>query len=431
MLLRRLSTTPTRAKNTLNVDQLAELIDDVGARSVSGIAVNSHNALRQATVYSCVKIISECIASMPLKLHRRVSETEVEEVSDHPALDVLRKPNSFMTQHELLQYWITHFELRGNAYAYKVFLGNGRVGELLPLQPDMVGVMQWYDWRVIYTVGSGKDGVNGRFESDRIFHLKNFGTLPYKGESTIALHRDEIGLGLDMQRHAGSVFRNGTSIGTVFKHPKVLTQTAYDRLKKSIDDQFGGALNAGRPFIAEEGMDVAKLGMTMEDAEFIESRTFTKQEIASIFGVPMFLLNDTEKATTWGTGLEQISRAFLNFSLTPRMKRTCSKFQSELLTPKEQKDHFFAFDTDNFTLGDFVNRYNAYAKGIAYGVISSNDARHRERMNAREGGDKYFDPPMQTGWIDEDTGETSDNTKPAPAPEGAPALPAPTPAPKA
>jgi HK97 family phage portal protein len=425
MLLRRLSTTPTRAKATsLNVDQLAEMIDDIGARSVSGIAVNSHNALRQATVYSCVKIISECIAKMPLKLHRRTSPTTIEQVTDHPALDVLRKPNSFMNQHELLQYWVTHFELRGNAYAFKGFLGNGRVGELLPLQPDMVGVMQWYDWRVIYTVGSGKDGVNGRFESDRIFHLKNMGTLPYKGESTIALHRDEIGLGLDMQRHAGSVFRNGTSIGTVFKHPKVLTQTAYDRLKKSIDDQFGGALNAGRPFIAEEGMDVAKLGMTMEDAEFIESRTFTKQEIASIFGVPMFLLNDTEKATTWGTGLEEISRAFLNFSLGPRMGRIECKLDGELLTEKEIKQGYgFEFDSDGFTLGDFEKRFNAYAKGISNGVLSSNEARHRERMNPRDDGDKYYDPPMVTGWINVDTGETSQSAGPPTDPK----LPAPAP----
>jgi HK97 family phage portal protein len=383
-------------------------------RSVSGAAVNEHTALRQATVYTCVKILSECIASCAPGLIERVSTNEVNEIFDHPALDVLRTPNDWMSWHDLCQYWITHSELRGNAYAFKVKSGDGRVRELLPLQPDMVGVQQMPDWTIIFTVGSGRLEPNGQYRSDRVLHLKNFGTIGYKGESTIALHRDEIGLGLDMQRHAGALYRNGTNLGTVFQHPKTLSQPAYDRLKLSLGKEFGGVLNTGKPIITEEGMTVEKLGMTMEDAEFIASRHYTKQEIAGIFGVPMFLLNDTEKSTTWGTGLEQVSRAFLNYSLQPRISRLLMMLNRNLLLPKEQGKLSFVVNTDRFTLGDFASRYNGYKTAILAGIMNPDEVRHLEHMNPRPGGDAYVDPqPPGLGF----PGENPPEGEPTP-PEG-------------
>ena len=327
-------------------------------------------------------------------MFRQVSAVEFEEVEDHPALEVIRVPNSWMTWHEVCQYWITHSELRGNAFAFKVRAGDGRVRELLPLQPDMVGVLQNPDWSLVYTVGSGHEGANGKYGPDRVLHLRNLSTDGFKGHSTIQLHRDEIGLGLDMQRHASSTYRNGTNMGTVFQHPKTLSQPAYERLKASLGKEFGGVLNAGKPIITEEGMTVAKLGMTMEDAEFIESRRYTKQEIASIFGVPMFLLNDTEKSTTWGTGLEQVSRAFLNFSLTPRISRLLGMLNRNLLLPAEQGKLSFAIDTDRFTQGDFATRFNGYRTAILAGVVNPNEVRHREHMNPRPGGEVYVDPQL-------------------------------------
>lgn len=389
MLLRRLSSAAGRAKGSPTPDELAQLLDAVGPLASAGIAVNSANALRQATVYTCVKVISEAVASLPVRLHRRVRPRVVEDIDDHPALDVMRRPNEWMTWHELCQFWVTHSELRGNGYAFKARSGDGRVRELLPLLADQVSVLQQPDWALTYTVGSGKTGINGAYGPDRVFHLRNFGTLGYKGLSTIGLMRDEIGLALQMGRHSGNLYKNGTNVGTVFKHPNKLSEEAYKRLKESIDKQFSGSGNTGRPFIAEEGMTVEKLGMTMEDAQFLESRRFTKQEIAGAFGVPMFLLNDTEKNTTWGSGLEQISRAFLNFSLGPRLSRVCDTLGRELLLPKEQKDHFFAFDTSEFTMGDFVARMNGYKTAIASHVMTPNEARHRENMNPYDGGDDF------------------------------------------
>lgn len=304
MLLRRLSSAaPARQKSGAGIlDLIAQL--DAGGAITGGTYVSEAMALRQATVFTCVKIISESVASLPIGLYRKTPQHELVEVTDHPALELIARPNNWMTWHELCQYWVTHSELRGNAYAFKVRTGDGRVRELYPLRPDQVGVRQDYDWSLKYTVGAGKENVNGTYGPERVFHLRNFGTTGYVGESTIALARDEIGLGLQMQKHASNLFKNGTNIGTVFLHPKTLSDPAYQRLKESIDKNFSGPKNTGRPFIAEEGMTVEKLGMTLEDAQFLDSRRFSKQEIAGLFGVPMFLLNDTEKSTTWGSGLE-------------------------------------------------------------------------------------------------------------------------------
>lgn len=389
MLLRRLSSAaPARQKSGAGIlDLIAQL--DAGGAITGGTYVSEAMALRQATVFTCVKIISESVASLPIGLYRKTPQHELVEVTDHPALELIARPNNWMTWHELCQYWVTHSELRGNAYAFKVRTGDGRVRELYPLRPDQVGVRQDYDWSLKYTVGAGKENINGTYGPERVFHLRNFGTTGYVGESTIALARDEIGLGLQMQKHASNLFKNGTNIGTVFLHPKTLSDPAYQRLKESIDKNFSGPKNTGRPFIAEEGMTVEKLGMTLEDAQFLDSRRFSKQEIAGLFGVPMFLLNDTEKSTTWGSGLEQIGRAFLNFSLGPRLDRICDTLARELLNDKERRDHVFAFDTDQITLGDFASRMSGYKTAIAARVMKPNEARRRENMNPYPGGDEF------------------------------------------
>jgi len=132
--------------------------------------------------------------------------------------------------------------------------------------------------------------------------------------------------------------------------------------------------------------------MTQDDAQFLETRHFTKQEIASSFGVPLFMLNDVQKSTTWGTGLEQQLRAFLTLSLQPRMNRITQTLRRELISQQSRKKTRFVFDTDSLTLGDFKDRMDGYRAGIESGVMTPNDAREIEGRNPRDGGDDYRKP---------------------------------------
>lgn len=376
-----------RAK--MSVDEVLRRLDAWPTTS-SGAVVTEQTALAQATVYSCVKILSESIASLPLGLYRKVSEKTTQQVLTHDALDVMAAPNAWMTQHELVQFWVAHQELRGNAYSFKARAG-GRVKEILPLHPSAVSVRQNPDWSIVYTVGSDKDA-SGECGPDRVMHLRNFGSESYVGLSTIGLHREAIGLALQTEKHGAVLFKNGAQMGAILEAPSALSDQAYERLKKSLEEEHGGVVNAHKSLILEEGLKASRIGMTNEDSQFLETRRFQKQEIAAIFGVPLFLLNDTEKSTTWGSGLEQIGRAFVNFTLKPRLSRLTQVLGRELLTREERRDHFFAFDTDEFTLGTIKERFEAWASGITNGVISPNEARAWEKLNPRAGGDEYLQP---------------------------------------
>ena len=292
----------------LTPDQVAERIDG-SYHANSGAAVTEETAWGQSTVYACVRILSESIAMLPIRLVRRQGG-RTEEVENHAALDVLYNPNGWQTPHEYMQQWVSTTELRGNFNSLKTRNGRGQVVALLPLLAQQVSVEQRDDWSLVYQVSSGRE-TQGTYNQNEMLHARGMSSDGYRGMSTIGLHREAIGLALQTEKHGAVLFKNGAQMGKVFHTDGTLSDGAYDRLKRDINNKYEGVKNAHRSMILEEGLKVESIAMTNEDSQFLETRRFQKQEIAAICGVPMFLLNDTEKATTWGSGLEQISKAFV------------------------------------------------------------------------------------------------------------------------
>lgn len=354
--------------------------------TASGAVVNERTAMAQATVYSCVRILSESIAMLPIRL-MKYENGRTDEVENHNALDVLYSPNNWMTPHEFMQLWVSCVELRGNFNSYKNRNGRQEVRELLPLLPQQVTVRQESDWRLVYTVSGER--ASGEYSQEQILHARGLSSDGYQGMSTLAVHRESIGLALQTEKHGATLFKNGAQLGVIFKHPKTLSDEGHARLLADLNAKYAGAGNAHKSILLEEDMGVEKVTMTSQDSQFLETRRFQKQEIAGIYGIPMFLLNDTEKSTTWGSGLEQISKAFVTYTLKPRLSRITQTLARELLSRSERKNHFFTFDTDEFNLASLKERFEAYGKGIESGVINPNEARDKENMNPRTGGEVY------------------------------------------
>jgi len=387
-----LSPSRKRSNTNFTVEQIAKRLDDRSeGLTESGAVVSYRRAMQQATVWACVRIISESIASLPIELVRKNADGTIEPVTGHPALDLLHTPNDWQTCHEFIQQNVIWVELRGNGYAYKVRDGGGRVRRLMPISEDYVDVEQLGDWSLEYYIGSEHPQVSGKFGPDRIMHWRNFALDSYKGLSTIGYAREAVGLALQTETHGARLFRQGAQGGLTLEHPGKLSDEAFARLKESVRTDWEGARNAWRTKILEEGMKVGNLGMTNEDSQFLETRKFQKEEIASLFGVPMFLLN-SENTTTWGTGLEQITKSFIRFTLGPRLSRISQLFAHELLLPNERRNLMFRFNTDSFTLGDFKERMDGYRSGIESGVMNPNEARAKEGMNPRENGNVYRKP---------------------------------------
>lgn len=364
-------------------DEIIQDLDD----QVGGA---TRSAMQQATVYACVRILSESIAQLPIELLRRDGRT-VTKVEDHPVLRLLSEPNGWQTPHEFWQFNVTNNELRGNHYAFKTNV-RSEVRELIPLRAESVNI-SLLGGQKQFNVSDSDTGISGTFGADEIYHGRNLGTNIYEGISTIGYAAAfAIDLALDMETHGSNIFKNGAQPAMSLEVPGELSDNAFKRLKRSIRKKYEGAQNAGKTLVLEGGAKATKLAMTSEDAQYLESRKFQKQEIASIFGVPLFLINETEKSTTWGSGLEQVSKGFLRYTLAPRLSRICQTLKRELLTPDERINHFFRFNTDEFSLGDFKERMEGYAKSIEAGILNPNEVREREGMNPREGGDEYRIP---------------------------------------
>lgn len=354
-----------------------------------GTPVGTRSAMGQATVYACVRIISEIIAQLPMNVQQRQNGGWVTS-DNHRLYQLLAEPNEWQTRHDLIASLVAWSEIRGNGYQYKVFNGAGEVQRLIPLESDSVSTQIMPNFSLQYTVATVY-GINGIFDKSRILHHRNFGIEGYQGLSTIGNHRRGIGLAIQLEQHADSAYTQGmqTNKWLHLEDPPSVEQ------KAEIDDylaKFSGAAAAGKiPYIANGEFKEFK-GISATDAQYIETRKLQKQEIAGIFGVPLFLLNDTEKGTTWGSGLEQISRAFVRFSLNPRLNRLKQTLHRELVMPGVKRSTRIEFDTDHFTLGEFKDRMDGYRAGIESGVLNPNECRDLERRNPRDGGDDYRQP---------------------------------------
>jgi HK97 family phage portal protein len=356
----------------------------------SGINVNAVTAMRQATVWACVRIISEIIAQLPIEVHTKQPNGSWEDAEEHDLLQLLAEPNAWQTQHDLIATLIAWSEMQGNGYLFKNTNARNKVLRLLPLQANSVDADMLSDWELRYTVSS-EYGPNGIYGPDKVFHLRNFGNDGFRGLSTIGNHREGIGLALQLERHAVSAYQNGLQTSHWVGLESPLSEDELAEFKKNLA-KLRGAQKAGETPVFHGATLNSLGGMNLTDAQYIESRRMQKQEIASIFGVPLFLLNDTEKSTTWGTGLEQLSRSFVRFSLNPRLNRLSETMVRELVPPAERRKTRVVFDTDQFTLGEFKERMDGYRSGIEAGVLNPNEAREIEGWNKRDGGEEYRQP---------------------------------------
>lgn len=367
--------------------QLSEYLSSGAGMSASGAAVTPETAMRVAAVFGCVRIISGAVATMPLALKRRVDARTRQDASDHSLWRVLRKrPNRWMTPSGFRRMMTAHVLLRGNAYALIVRSGN-RVVELIPLHPDRVRVVQADDLGLVYTY-TRKDGVQATLQQSEVFHLIGLTLDGVTGVSVIQHARESIGLALTAEKHGNTTFANGTVLGAVLKHPKTIGKEAQEALQASLD-RYRGAENAGKTLILEEGMDWTPLGMTAEDAQYIETRKFTRSDIAMFFGVPPHMIGDTEKSTSWGTGIEQQSLGFVAYTLQDWLTAWEETIGRDLIS---EDDIYAKFNPAGLLRGDINSRYAAYSTARQWGWLSINDIRELEDLNPIENGDDYLQP---------------------------------------
>lgn len=398
-------TGPTQAKN-LSPDDLARMLSG-GSESSTGVYVNAESAMRCTTVYSCVRVLAESIAQLPMHVYREDEQGNKLRDKTNPLHWLFNyKPNSWQTAQEFREMGMGHLCLRGNFYAFKNRLSNGKLAELIPLHPDRVTVKQNRDWSLTYTY-TQPDGRQVTYSQEQVMHIRGLTLDGVEGVSPMRYLREAIGLALATEKHGGVMFKNGTRLSGYLKHPMTLGPEVAKRLRENWTEQYAGLDNSMKTPVLEEGMDFVKLGMTSEDAQFLETRKFQRVEICGIFRVPPHMVGDLERATF--SNIEHQALEFVTHTLTPWARRWEQVINRDLI-PEAQWgslyiEHLFAA----MLRGDLKSRYEAYARAIAAGWMNRNEPRAMENMNKAEGLDDFLTP---LNMIPDDQRPTDPNANP-------------------
>lgn len=376
----------------------------------AGVAVTPDAAMRVAAVYACVRIISGPVANLPFPIKERIDENTRINLTDHSVAKVLsRKPNRWQTPSQFRRMMQAHLLLRGNAYAL-IVRSRGRVIELVPMHPDQMQVKQDDKTLELVYEYTRKDGARIAMPQSEVFHLVGLTLDGVRGVSAITYARETIGLSLAMEKHGSNTFKNGARPSSLLSHPGKLGPEGRENLKASLDDYRSGGESEGKALILEEGMDIKTMSMTAEDAQWIESRKFSRSDIAMFFGVPPHMIGDTEKSTSWGTGIEQQSIGFVTYTLEDHLTAWEETVNRDLISVSEP-DVYARFNRKALVRGDIKARKEFYVAMLQWGVYSPNEVRALEDENPRDGGEVFYDPPNTAGGQEKDL--TDDNSQTA------------------
>jgi HK97 family phage portal protein len=375
----------------------AQQLDDylkTGSETKSGAVVNGSTALRNGTVYACVRIISGPPATLPLQIKRRIDERERKDESDSPLWRLLnRKPNGWQKPHQFKRMLMAHVLLRGNAVCLKV-MSRGEIVGLIPLHPDRVEITQDERLEVNYRYYRPNGGY-ADFKQKEVFHLFGLTLNGYSGVTPITYARETIGLAMAQEDYGATTFKNGARTSGTLKHPNKLGQEGQNLLRASLDEYRSGGANEGKFLILEENMSFERMSMTATDAQWIESRKLSRSDIAMFYGVPPSMIGDNSGSdSNWGTGLEQKANGFVTFTLEDYL----TMWEEGITIDLNPDPAVYAkFNRAALVKGDIKSRWDAYVKALQWGVSSPNEIRALEDQNPREGGDVFYPPPNTAG----------------------------------
>ena len=364
--------------------------------STSGKPVNERSAMQMTAVYSCVRILAEAIAGLPLHIYKYNEEGGKEKAIDHPLYLLLHdEPNPEMSSFVFRETLMTHLLLWGNAYAQIIRNGKGEVIALYPLMPNKMTVDRDENGHLYYTYQRANEeahtmeGTSVILKPYDVLHIPGLGFDGLVGYSPIAMAKNAIGMAIACEEFGAKFFANGAAPSGVLEHPGTIKDPT--KVRDAWQSQFGGSSNSGKVAVLEEGMKYTPISISPEQAQFLETRKFQINEIARIFRVPPHMVGDLEKSSF--SNIEQQSLEFVKYTLDPWVLRWEQSMARALFTIDEKKEYFIKFNLEGLLRGDYQSRMNGYSIARQNGWMSANDIRELEnldRIPAELGGDLYL-----------------------------------------
>lgn len=399
--------------------QLYEWLTGAGALSNAGPAVTERTAMSIGAVYACIGLIGGAIAAMPLPIYRRTPDGR--EKVDHELWWLLNEqPCACMSAAVMWEYLIWSLLLHGDAIAIikRASPMSPRIVGIEPVHPLSVTVRE-VDERLIYTVVDTDD--TGVYDQDDVLHIPGLGFDGLRGLSPLRYAaRQTFGIALAADDYSARFFSNGARPDYVVTLKSKMTEEAAKLFRETWMARYSGTKNAHVPAILNgDGADVKALNMSPEEAQLLATRSFQAADVARIFGVPPHMIGITDKATSWGTGLEQQSIGFVKYTLQRHLVKIEQEINRKVFRRSLQL--FAEFNTAGLERGDYKTRNEGYRIALGRagepGWMTVNEVRRLDNLPPIEGGDELNKvapaavPPAPTP----EPAEPADPKEPTPA----------------
>ena len=359
------------------------------APSFSGVSVGEQSALSSSAVWACVNLIAQTVATLPFRIYRKGQNNNRQQLENNLDSLLNYEPSPDYHAFTFKELMTASATLHGNAYAEIVRDASGAATSLyyIPatqVQPywDTVTESVWY---AIYQGDYRHSEPYMGLPAARMLHLLGLGWDGLVGYSPIHLQRESIGLHLAGQRYGASFFKNGGRPAGILKFPNKLSPEAKDNLRRTWEGFHAGTSNTGRVAILEGGLEYSQLQINPDEAQFIETQKYSREEIASIFRVPASMIGAADPSDN----VEAVSLEFLR-SIQPWLVRWEMEINRKLI---QRMDEYCEADTRTVLRTDLKTRYESYALGRQWGFLSVKDIREAENMPSDiPGMDEYLKP---------------------------------------
>lgn len=408
-------------------------IRHIGApESVAGVHVDEDSALSATAVWAGVRMISETLAMLPLKVYERIDDRSKRAARTMGLYRLLHdEPNEEQTSFEFREMQQGFMLLWGNCYAQLVHNGRGEVSEIWPLVPWRVTPERSKGNALTYRVQLPDNGGYTVLPADDVLHIRGFSSNGLLGDNIVERFRDSIGLSLAAEEFGGRFFGSGLAAGGLLEHPAKLGPEGRKNVRESFNAEHSGVSRSHRLMILEEGMKWHQTTIDPESAQALETRKFQVTEVARILNLPPHLLKDLERATF--TNIEHQGQEFVTYSMQPWLTRWEQRLNRSVLLPSQRSKYFTQFEVKGLLRGDSAARSAFYTSMFNVGAYSPNDILQNEDEEPVEGGDQRF---VQGAMVPIDkiaemvTAQLKAKETPPPAPPDAPKPKAPDPEPR-
>ncbi len=354
----------------------------VSRGNAAGKAVTLDSALQLSTAWSCTRLLSETIGTLPLGMFEKDSAGTKKPAADHELYELLHdSPNADQTAVEFWEGQVASLCLVGNGYAERATLGKRTTAlNQLPCGAGQVHVFRNDAGERRYRFPDR--GKMEEMPEEKVFHLRGFGVGGDVGLSPVGFARQTFGAALAADEVAAAMFGSGLHLSGFVEQATASKALTPDQINDLVEiwGRWAGSRNAGRIMPLQPGMTFKPLDMNPEDAQLLQTRAFHVEEICRWFRVPPFMVGHTEKSTSWGTGLEQQMIGFLTFSLAPYLKRIEQAVKKQLMPVADRRRFYAEFNLEGLLRADSAGRAALYSAFGQNGVMTREEMRGKENL---------------------------------------------------